>query len=488
MSTSSAIAAVTALLKEQAEAALDPFNFGVSRLVTVGPPQVVRAGRTDPQVNLFLYQVTPDAGWRNRDLPCPGGRAYPLLPLRLHYLITAFGQDDDDGQAHELLGAVMLRLHARPDLPGTGTATVIAASQLAAQPEPVRITLHPMSPDDAAKLWSGFQSPYRLSVAYEAAVVLIETDAPVRSAPPVLSRGAGDDPGFGADPLAATPTLDGVRPPAGLTGPRLAPPAWDGAAGWLPDLLTLTGRNLDHPDLRLIFRHPRLPVGLIARVTTAIERKPERLAVRLPRGLTVCRDLPGELLSTIEAGVAIPPTDFAAWPAGVWTVAAARAVRVNGVVERLFSTPPVAFGLLPDVFPDAVGVPFELGFAGTPPDVTAARLRFRLATPVPRATSGEPLQPVKLFLGGLELVGPVATADGKSFEWTATDAAAVRRAVVREPAAGRLLRVQVDGVDSSVLAESAPGANPVPVPARKFDVARIIPLKPAPTAGEGSPP
>ena len=50
----------------------------------------------------------------------------------------------------------------------------------------IRITLQPLSIDDISKLWAGFQMQYRLSVAYEVAVVLIDSTRPTRAAPPVL--------------------------------------------------------------------------------------------------------------------------------------------------------------------------------------------------------------------------------------------------------------------------------------------------------------
>ena len=49
-------------------------------------------------LNFFLYQVTPNLGWRNADLPSRengGSRTtYPPLALDLHYLLTAYGSQD----------------------------------------------------------------------------------------------------------------------------------------------------------------------------------------------------------------------------------------------------------------------------------------------------------------------------------------------------------------------------------------------------------
>jgi hypothetical protein len=43
------------------------------------------------------------------------------------------------------------------------------------QVERVRITLQPLTLEEVAKLWNVFQTPYRISVAYEVSVVLIES-------------------------------------------------------------------------------------------------------------------------------------------------------------------------------------------------------------------------------------------------------------------------------------------------------------------------
>src|SRR5262249_42531909 len=148
-------------------------------LVTVGSPQRVREGRTDPQVNLFLYQLAPNAAWRNQDLPTikPGERAAPLLPLKLSYLLTVYGALNDDRQAHQMLGSIMLRLHDRAILP-RNTSKLAQESGLSEQVESVRLTIQPLTLDEITKLWSAFQSPYQLSTAYEVSVVLIDSKQP----------------------------------------------------------------------------------------------------------------------------------------------------------------------------------------------------------------------------------------------------------------------------------------------------------------------
>ena len=465
MSSPQAIAAVTSILTQAVKDAL-PAYAGLPKFVTAGPPHSTRDGRDDPQVNLFLYQISPDAAWRNQDVPGKPGAAYPLLALRLNYLVTAFGQDQDDGQAHGLLGAVMQRFHADPVPARSGAARLIADSELGKQFEPIRITLQPLTLDDLSKIWAGSPSPYRLSVGYEVSVVLIDSGKPARAAPPVLGRAGENDTGFVAGTLGDEPALEGLRFPMGLPGIRLG----DVPAGqtWLPDELNLSGHGLDHTALRLVFRHMQLGFGIIA--TPLGGRTPASLRARLPKGVRAYRELPDRPLDEIEtAANLIPAADLSAWPPGVYTVSAARAVssRKNQPPDRLFTTAPLAFGLLPAI--DTTGAPFDLVFSA-PPAAPSAKLGVALLTPL-QMTGGKPAQKVRLFAGSLELLGVVTTADGLVLSWKADDPARLRRDLDAAKNRGETLylRVQVDGVDSSLMKPPADGT-----PTRQFDEKLIV--------------
>ena len=472
MSSSLAIAAVTRMLVQITKDALNGFT-STGDLVTVGTPQFLRGDRKDPQVNLFLYQVAPDAAWRNQDIPAttkPGERAYPLLPLKLQYLITAFGNQDDDTLAHEMLGSVMLKLHNDPILPRKN-----AVEGLAEQHEPVRLTLQPMTLDEATKLWSGIQSHYRLSVAYEASVVLIDSGKATQSAPPVLSRGGMDDPGFGAQPLEGEPAFQSTKPPYGMHGPRLAP--LSPATKWIPDELILVGRNLDHSDLRLIFSHPRLQQGYIAKVVDPLEQSADRLRIRFPHGLRVIGEDPTKPLHEMEADSAAvinPSTDN--WPAGVYTVAAARAVRTppSNQPDRLYSTPQITFGLVPEIKVPADGAPsYRIQFSkNANGKIEKAELLIELVSKL-ILSGGQIRQSVKLFVGATELIGTVTTSDGLDIVWTASDPERTASSVKDLPDDARLLRVQVDGVDSSLL---APPIDSDSLPPKKFDSRLVVDL------------
>ena len=122
MSSPLAIAAVTAALKDLLNDGLlnhqDLSSIG-SFSVTALPPDRVTTGQNEPnQLNLFLYQVTPNLGWRNADLPSRNTQGARLsntpLAIDLHYLLTAYGSQDL--KAEVLLGYAMHLLHETPVL------------------------------------------------------------------------------------------------------------------------------------------------------------------------------------------------------------------------------------------------------------------------------------------------------------------------------------------------------------------------------------
>ena len=196
MSNPFAIAAVTATFSQLLGRVAEEATLA-GATVSTQPPDLARStedgGR---QLNLFLYEVVPNAAWRNMDLPFRNedgelsGR--PLLSLNLHYLLTAYGDGDDDLDAHHLLGHAMSLVHDESVLTRAQIRAAIVAepaiaqSDLADQVELVKLCPQPLSLEEMSKLWSIFQTiNYRLSVAYEASVVLIERPRPIRPTLPV---------------------------------------------------------------------------------------------------------------------------------------------------------------------------------------------------------------------------------------------------------------------------------------------------------------
>jgi hypothetical protein len=218
MSTALAIAAVTAVLRDLLNDGLVNHNIsgvlGSGVTVSVLPPDrvVPSSGSETSQINLFLYLVTPNPGWRNERLPSrdSSGRqrlSNAPLALDLHYLLSVFS--GGDYHAEILLGHAMQLLHEMPVLtrqairtalhpsPDVGASLppalrALADSGLEDQVELIKLTPQFLNTEEMSKLWTAMQSHFRPTAAYIASVVLIEAQQPARSPLPVLSRGPVD--------------------------------------------------------------------------------------------------------------------------------------------------------------------------------------------------------------------------------------------------------------------------------------------------------
>jgi hypothetical protein len=195
MSNYLAIATVTAALQQLLQG---PVGNAVSG-ATVGFSRPAKNGSgKDVGVNVYLYQVTPNAAFRNADLPTRRSDGSlvrtPLAALDLHYLFTFHGRDDIlDPQL--MLGAVASTLQAQPLLTNqnisaaVGAFPSLAGSGLDTQVERVKFSPSALSLEEFTKLWSAFfQVEYCLSVAYQASVVLIQSDDAPQQALPVQAR------------------------------------------------------------------------------------------------------------------------------------------------------------------------------------------------------------------------------------------------------------------------------------------------------------
>ncbi|MGQ0568673.1 MAG: DUF4255 domain-containing protein, partial [Armatimonadota bacterium] len=211
MSNALALASVTAVIKDMLDNAVIDQSLtnaiGGPVAVTALPPDRIKVGDDEiPQLNVFLYQVSPNSGWRNTALPSHDDRgerlSNPPLALDLHYLLTAYGKRDFE--ADILLGYAMQVLHESPvlardairqslappsPLPGTPLpGGPLSASDLADQVELIKITPHSLTTEELSRLWSALQAHYRPTAAYQASVVLIQSRRSTQSALPVRGR------------------------------------------------------------------------------------------------------------------------------------------------------------------------------------------------------------------------------------------------------------------------------------------------------------
>lgn len=190
MSAHLTIASVTAVLKNLLENTV--VSRGVSSavggdiVVSAVPPDKINLGEEKPQLNLFLYQITPASGLRS-----------PGLSLELYYLITAYGAQDF--QAEILLGHAVQTLAEHQHLTGETiqktlaalgggkstrsaqpTLTALAASNLGASVAALEVRPQFLDADTLGKLWSALQAKYRPSVTYRiSGVPLGEAAVPV---------------------------------------------------------------------------------------------------------------------------------------------------------------------------------------------------------------------------------------------------------------------------------------------------------------------
>lgn len=410
MSTYQAIAAVTTTLKELLDAQVRDVHPG-SRVMTQPPD---KAAEDTNRLNLFLFNVSVNAALRTMpELSSrvhPGETASPPLALDLYYLLIAYGMgasDVWDDHSHRLLGRAMSFLHDHAVLRREDLQAALADAGVHEQVERVRITPQPLSLEEMSKLWTTFQTQYRLSVAYCVSVVLIEGDAPVRTPLPVFSIGS-DNRGVQSQPELAPPlpTLTGIVLPPWSSEPVQGLLPEQRPSAELGDTLTLQGLHLDGLDVEVIFAHPRL----------------EEPNIRSPE--------PDSTARTLDV---IVPNQPANWPAGVYTVSVALTWagqrRETNVLPLLLS--PKILTRSPDTT------------ASTDFDVTV--------TFAPQVRTG---QHVTLLFGSRELQPDGFTAPTDTLSFAVQDA---------EP--GRYpLRLRVDGADSQIVhvtgTPPAPGFDP----------------------------
>lgn len=206
MSNYRAFAVVTAALRNRLSTLLGAVLPGAT--VTTLRPDSSASPLPNLGVNIFMYQITPNAALRNADLPTrrPDGSLIrlPAAAIDLHYLISFYG-NDLNFETQILLGSVVANLHADPSLSRTDIQQVFSASALGSAPgggqgdqtinelkmpnqpalldpsglteavDLVRFTPTELSLEELSKLWSVFlDTPYVLSIIYQAGPVVIE--------------------------------------------------------------------------------------------------------------------------------------------------------------------------------------------------------------------------------------------------------------------------------------------------------------------------
>ncbi|MEU9112634.1 Pvc16 family protein [Streptomyces sp. NPDC048483] len=256
MSNALAVATVTQALALLIEHNLHPeIDMAVSvetRKPPADPP-------TDPTITVFLYQVTHNPSMRNNDLATRASDGTllkrPAAAIDLHYVISAYGEETElVGQ--RLIGSVIRTLHEIPVLPKelieeAAQRPYLEGSDLAESLQKVRFTPTQMDVDETSKLWGMLHNtPYSLSVVYQASLVLLDGHQKPAPAKPVHkpevtvlpfgAPGAPVPPG-GAGPVGSVAPVGPVRsagvPPIPAVPPKPAGTPWatDAAGGGKPE-------------------------------------------------------------------------------------------------------------------------------------------------------------------------------------------------------------------------------------------------------------
>lgn len=241
MSNYLAIPTVTAVLQRLLQEAIQIDIDGTR--VTTNRPNSAGGATPEQGVNLYLYQTTPNPMWQsNADVRSRSRMGRDNKETRtawdLNYLISFYG-NDMELEPQRILGSVIQVLNDRSVLDKNSISNAIADttfpylinSDLDRQVE--QITFNPLnlSLEDLSKIWSVFfQTPYALSLAYKASVVIIEGQNITQKALPVSSRQ------FSAVPFGYQPAIDRVMSGSSPVAPIVS-----------DSTLTIKGRHLKSP-------------------------------------------------------------------------------------------------------------------------------------------------------------------------------------------------------------------------------------------------
>lgn len=422
-----AIAAVTAVLKDLLNDSMANHDLSALGNVTVTalPPDRIPVTNADEksQLNLFLFQVAPNLGWRNNGLPSRASSGEritnPPLALDLRYLVTAYGKEEF--HAETLLGYAMQVLHENPVLtramvdamlkptlppgvtlpPGLG---MLSTSDLSGQLELVKITPAYLGTEEMARLWSAMQAKYRPTAVYNLSVVLIEADKSRRAALPVLQRG----PRAQSNLIPPFPAIESVTLPANRQ------------AALLGDTVTVSGHDFAGETGKPV------DVTVSARLVTLRLAAP--IVIPVPLGSR----------TAVSALFQVPNTP-AAVPAGTYSLSLA--VTPTAPNSDTGFTNEVPFVIAPSI----------TGGLGAPIARSAVDATTQLGTAtVPITCSPEvlPEQRVSLVLGSREVSADPHPAPTSALNF-----------VFKGVAAGEhFVRLRVDGAESLLIDRSDPAA------------------------------
>ncbi len=243
MSNYLAIATVTATLQRILQSVIQQDIEG-ARATTL-PPGGISTGAPEVGVNIFLYQITSNPSLANLDSTPNRVKGNPLMrqvAIDLYYMMSCYG-NDAELQPQRVLGSIISTLADKgiltPELIRStcndSTFPFLSDSDLSDQVQTVSITPVHISLEDLSKVWSVFQVPYVLSVAYRACLVIVEGREAFQRALPIR-----DSSPAGIAPFPASPFVEKVL----VQGSRFEPIS-------LGSVLIVYGRNLQNQNVEI---------------------------------------------------------------------------------------------------------------------------------------------------------------------------------------------------------------------------------------------
>ena len=142
-----------------------------TKAIIQNPRQINHRSPKEPQtestqISVFLYNVTELPSMRNQ--PQITQNPPTLLYLNLRYLITPLTQNAENDQT--ILGKIMQLFSETPILRGSDLHGSLHESG-----DELKISLDALAADELNKLWTMFQTPYKLCISYSVFPVRIES-------------------------------------------------------------------------------------------------------------------------------------------------------------------------------------------------------------------------------------------------------------------------------------------------------------------------
>jgi len=133
----------------------------------------------DKMVSIYLHRITVNEHYRNATRPQEPNGKKPVLGVDLHYLLTYWGRSAEDEQL--VMAWMMRQLQMNSIL----DRSVLSSSADWAADETIQLTASNLSIEDIMRVWDALAPKYRLSIAYTARTVRLETDS--ETAGPVVT-------------------------------------------------------------------------------------------------------------------------------------------------------------------------------------------------------------------------------------------------------------------------------------------------------------